>query len=89
MVTFNLNQILVSALLVALIVLTVVLIVLAINANKTVKKANTVLDEGITAIDNVKEKYDSIRNIILNNALVTKVFSAAKFVQNKTHKKNK
>lgn len=81
MITFNLNQILTSLLLVALIVLVIFLIVFAKNAIQTVKKANYLLDEGIETVDTFKKKYSDIRNIIEKSKLFNLVESGIHFIK--------
>ena len=71
MVTFNLNQVLIVILLIALIVLTIFLIVLAKNANQAVKKANTLLDDGVETVENIKKKYDDIKDAIEKSKIIS------------------
>ena len=70
MATMSLNQILTAVLLAALVVLVIFLIVFTKNAIQTVKKANTLLDEGIETVDNVKQKYSDIKGIIVKSKIV-------------------
>lgn len=81
MVTFNLNQILMALLLVAIIVLVIFLIVLVKNAIQTVKKANYLLDEGIETVDNIKNKYSDIKNIVEKSKLFSLIESGLQFVK--------
>lgn len=81
MVTFDLNQVLVAILLVVLIILTIFLIVLAKNANQAVKKANHLLDEGIETVDNIKNKYSDIKNIIEKSKLFNLIESGLHFIK--------
>lgn len=70
MVTFNLTQILVAVLLAALIVLVIYLIVLASNAIQAVKKANTLLDEGVHAVASLKSRVNEVKKIVYNSKVV-------------------
>ena len=62
MVTFGLKDILISILLIALIVLVVFLIVLVSKVTDSIKKANGVLEAGMSAVDTVKDKVDGVAN---------------------------
>lgn len=70
MITMDLNEILVAILLVVLIVLSIFLIVFVSNATKAVKKANTILDEGLTAIGTVKTKLGDIKKAVQNSKVL-------------------
>lgn len=69
MVTFSLNQVLTAILLVSLIVLTIFLVFLVKNAIETVKKANSILDDGMSAVDNVKGKVNDVKKFIEKNKI--------------------
>lgn len=60
MLTLGLKDILISVLLVALIVLVIFLIVLVSKATDSIKKANDILDTGMSAADSVKGKIDNM-----------------------------
>ena len=68
--TMSLNQILVAVLLGVLIVLAIFLIVFVVNATKTVKKANMLLDDGLETVNNVKQKYNDIKGFIEKTKIV-------------------
>ena len=70
MVTFNLNQILAAILLVALIVLVIYLIILVSNTIQAVKKANTILDDGMTAVATLKSRVNDIKKAVAGSKVV-------------------
>ena len=89
----TLNQILLAILFVALIVLVVYLTILVVNTIKTVKKANELLDDGIAAVDNVKEKAEDIKKFVVTSKVFGFADAGLRFarvaVKNKKNKKNK
>ena len=91
MVTMNLslNQILVAVLLVVLIVLAIFLIVLAKNAISTVKKANQIMDEGLTAIGCIKTKLGDVKRIVKNSKVINIADSGMHLVKVALKKKKK
>ena len=75
MITVSIKGVLIGVLLIALIVLVVFLIVLVSNATDTIKKANAILDSGMSAAAGAKEKADNLSETVKEGA--AKVSNAA------------
>lgn len=91
MVTMNLslNQILVAILLVVLIILSIYLIVLIKNAISAVKKVDKIMDEGLTAIGNIKTKLGDVKRVISNSKVINIADSGLHLVKVALKKKKK
>ena len=80
MITVSVKGVLIGVLLIALIVLVVFLIVLISIVTDTIKKANTILDSGMSAAAGAKEKADNLGETVKESA--AKVGSVAQPVIN-------
>ena len=64
MISVSVKGVLIGILLIALIVLVVFLIVMVSNLTDTIKKANAVLDGGMSAAESAKNKIDGVNDSI-------------------------